>query len=65
MTQLMFRCPRTKKLVPTQVDIDLAEIDKLPDRLTFSRCAFCSTLHGWTPKDTWISENTQAGRPKL
>jgi hypothetical protein len=32
LTKLMFECPRTKKLVPTSVDIDLADIDKLPPR---------------------------------
>ena len=62
MTRLMFKCPRTNRLVPTHVDIDLAEIDKLPDRVTFSQCPFCSTVHGWTPKDTWVSEGMKAGR---
>ena len=65
MTQLMFKCPKTKRLVPTHVDIDLAQIDKLPDRVTFSRCPFCSTLHGWRPKDTFVSEGMLAGSPKL
>jgi hypothetical protein len=31
----MFKCSRTKRLVPTHVDVDPAEIDKLPDRITF------------------------------
>jgi hypothetical protein len=61
--QLMFKCPNTKKLVPTHVDIDLADIDKLPDRVTFSQCPFCSALHGWRPRDTWVSEAMQARRP--
>jgi len=65
LTQLMFKCPKTKRLVPTHVDIDLAQIDKLPDRVTFSRCPFCSTLHGWRPKDTLVSEGMLAGSPKL
>jgi hypothetical protein len=65
LTQLMFKCPKTKRLVPTHVDIDLAQIDKLPDRVTFSRCPFCSTLHGWRPKDTFVSEGMLAGSPKL
>ena len=46
------------------VDIDLAEIDRLPDRVTFSRCPYCSTVHGWRPKDTWVSEERPAGRRK-
>jgi len=54
--QLMFKCPKTNRLVPLHLDIDLAVIDQLPDRVTFSRCPFCSTLHGWTPKDTFVSE---------
>ena len=65
LTQLMFKCPKIKRLVPTHVDIDLAQIDKLPDRVTFSRCPFCSTLHGWRPKDTFVSEGMLAGSPKL
>jgi hypothetical protein len=63
LTQLMFECPRTKRRVPTGIDIDLADIDKLADRVTFSRCPYCSTLHGWTPKDTFVSEDTQVPRP--
>jgi hypothetical protein len=64
LTRLMFKCPNTKRLVPTNVDIDLAEIDRLPDRVTFSRCLYCSTVHGWSPKETFVSEELQIGRPK-
>ena len=42
---------------------NLAEIDKLPDRVTFSQCPHCRTVHGWTPKDTFVSEDMQIGRP--
>jgi hypothetical protein len=63
LTTLMFECPRTKKLVPTSIDIDLADIDKLTDRVTFSQCPYCRTLHGWTPKDTFVAERTQVRRP--
>jgi hypothetical protein len=41
LTTLMFQCPRTKRLVSTSIDIDLADIDKLPDRVTFSQCPYC------------------------
>src|SRR5580704_15270356 len=64
LTQLMFKCPRTNRLVPTHVDIDLAEIDKLPDRVTFSQCPYCRTVHGWTPSESFVSEELQIGRPK-
>ena len=64
LMRLMFKCPNTKRLVPTHVDIDLAEIDRLPDRVTFSRCLYCSTVHGWRPKETFVSEELQIGRPK-
>jgi hypothetical protein len=63
MTQLMFKCPKTKRLISTNVDIDLAEIDKLPDRVTFSQCPYCRTVHGWTPKDTFVSEGMRIERP--
>jgi hypothetical protein len=53
---LMFRCPNTKKLVSTHIDIDPMKIDSLPDRLTFSQCEFCRTVHGWRPKDTFLSD---------
>ena len=56
--------PNTKKLVPTHVDIDLAEIDRLPDRVTFSRCLYCSTVHGWRPKETFVSEELPIGRSR-
>jgi hypothetical protein len=46
LTQLMFICPRTNRLGPTHVDINLAEIDKLPDRVIFSQCFYCDTVHG-------------------
>jgi hypothetical protein len=62
LAQLMFRCPNTDRLIPTHVDIDLAEIDKLPDRITFTQCPHCRTVHGWTPKDTFVSEVVQIGR---
>jgi hypothetical protein len=55
----MFKCPRTKKLVSTGINIDLPDIDKLPERVTFSQCPHCGTVHGWTPKDTWVSEGMQ------
>ena len=64
VTRLMFKCPNTRRLVPTNVDIDLAEIDRLPDRVTFSRCLYCSTVHGWRPKETFVAEELQIGRPK-
>jgi hypothetical protein len=57
MTQLMFKCPNTRKLVSTHVEIELTEIDTLRDRVTFSQCPFCRTVHGWTPKETWLSED--------
>jgi hypothetical protein len=63
VTKLMFKCPKTNRLVPTQVDVDLAKIDELPDRVTFSQCPYCRTVHGWTPKDTFVSEDMQIGRP--
>jgi hypothetical protein len=62
LTQLMFRCPNSKRLVSTKIDVDLAEIDKLPDRVTFSQCPHCGTVHGWAPKDTWVSESMQPKR---
>jgi hypothetical protein len=65
MTQLMFKCPKTKKLVRTGVNVDLTKIDKLPDKLTFSQCPYCNKLHGWTPKDTWLSDGEKAGHRKL
>jgi hypothetical protein len=64
LARLMFKCPNTKRLVPTHVDIDLAQIDRLPDRVTFSRCLYCSTVHGWRPKETFVSEELQIGRRK-
>jgi hypothetical protein len=64
LTRLMFKCPNTKRLVPTHVDIDFAEIDGLPDRITFSQCLYCGTVHGWRPKETFVSEEFQVGRPK-
>ncbi len=57
---LMFRCPKTKKLVSTGIDIDPMKIDSLPDRLTFSPCKFCGTAHGWTPKDTFLADGMPA-----
>ena len=64
LTRLMFKCPNTKRLIPTHVDIDLAEIDRLPDRVTFSQCLYCGTVHGWRPRETFVSEELQIGRPK-
>ena len=64
LTRLMFKCPNTKKLITTHVDIDLAEIDRLPDRVTFSRCPYCSTVHGWRPKETFVSEELPIGRSR-
>jgi len=64
LTRLMFKCPNTKRLIPTHVDIDLAEIDRLPDRVTFSRCPYCSTVHGWKPKETFVSEELPIGRSR-
>jgi hypothetical protein len=61
----MFKCPKTKKLIPTHLDIDLAEIDKLPDRVTFSQCHYCRKLHGWTPKDTFVSDDMSFFRVEL
>ena len=63
MTQLMFKCPKTKRLISTNVDIDLAEIDKLPDRVTFTQCPHCHTVHGWTPKDTFVASGFQTEGP--
>ena len=57
---LMLRCPNTKKLVSTNIDIDPMKIDSLPDRLTFTQCHFCGTVHGWTPKDTFLADGMPA-----
>jgi hypothetical protein len=64
LTRLIFKCPNTKRLVPTHVDIDLAEIDRLPDRVTYSRCLYCDTVHGWRPKETFVSEELPIGRSR-
>jgi hypothetical protein len=56
--QLMFKRPKTNRLVPTHIGVDLADIDKLPDRVTFSQCPYCSTVHGWRPRDTQVSDDT-------
>jgi hypothetical protein len=48
------RMPRTKKLSPrASISIWQTSIS-CPIELTFSQCPCCSTLHGWTPKDTWF-----------
>jgi hypothetical protein len=57
---LMFRCPKTKKLVSTGVDIDPMKIDSLFDRRTFTQCHFCGIVHGWTPKDTFLADGMPA-----
>jgi hypothetical protein len=53
---VMFKCPKTKKLISTGIEIDPMKIDSLPDRLTFSHCPFCGSSHGWAPKDTFLVE---------
>jgi len=65
--RLMFRCPSTKNLVYTNIDIDPIEIDSVPDKLTFSQCNFCGTVHGWRPKDTFLADGVLANlrRPLL
>ena len=54
--------PEIGETNPTHVDIDLAEIDKLPDRVTFTHCPYCRVLHGWSPTDTFVSDDMHKRR---
>jgi hypothetical protein len=61
MPDILFRCPTTKRVVPTGLTTDKVKLSSLSG-ITFTlRCPACLRNHKWQKKDVWEHEE----RPKL
>jgi hypothetical protein len=61
MPQIMIRCRRTKKAIPTGLTTELLVLESLSipiDSLILTskaRCCICGSKHKWNHKDAWVA----------
>jgi len=60
VSDIVIRCPQTKRPVPTGLTTDMVVLETLPNVRVPLRCRVCGQIHRWTPNDVWA-----AAIPKL
>jgi hypothetical protein len=55
-------CPNKHRPFSTGLEITAEKKDSLPNRITFSQCPFCKTVHGWTPNTAFFGDGKTAMR---
>jgi hypothetical protein len=53
MTEIVIRCPTTKKVVPTGLSTEKIKLDSLSGIDFKLECPACRRLHTWRRKDAW------------
>ena len=60
VSDIVIRCPLTKRPVSTGLTTDMIVLETLPNVDVPLRCRACGQIHRWTPNDAWT-----AATPKL
>jgi hypothetical protein len=56
MSMVMFRCPRTKRAIPTGLQVDRATFQSAPVFFSQTFCLYCHATHEWFAKDAWVCD---------
>jgi hypothetical protein len=56
MAEITIACPATGKFVPTGMQLEPAEFDKLGPKIFRMRCAACGSEHLWSRATAWLAE---------
>lgn len=56
MGEVMFRCPKTGKAVPTGMHIARARFNSMPVFFSRSFCPSCDVSHEWFAGNAWICD---------
>jgi hypothetical protein len=54
MGDILVKCPRTHKSVPTGLKAEWVVLDSLPPVAIPLVCAACGQVHTWKREDAWI-----------
>jgi hypothetical protein len=58
MNPLLFRCPRTGRVIEAGVEINYSNLRKVQPVTFRLLCPICDTPHEWKLADGWIGEPT-------
>lgn len=56
MGELMIRCQKTGKPVPTGIYLDQRKFRSMPVFFSSSYCVCCGGSHEWFARDAWMGE---------
>jgi len=56
MGVVMIRCPRTKREIPTGLEMDRARFNATPVFFARSYCMHCRGEHEWFAQDAWVCD---------
>ena len=56
MSMVMFRCPRTQRAIPTELQVDRAAFQAAPVFFSQTFCPYCHVRHEWFAKDAWVCD---------
>jgi hypothetical protein len=56
MGVVMIRCPRTRREIPTGLEMDRARFNATPVFFARAYCTHCRSEHEWFAKEAWVSD---------
>ena len=56
MSDVVIRCPQTKRPVATDLTTDMVIFETLPPVALPLRCLACGQVHRWKPEDAWVAQ---------
>ena len=56
VSDIVIRCPQTKRPVPTGLTTDMIVLETLPNVGVPLPCRACGQIHRWTPNDAWAAD---------
>jgi hypothetical protein len=59
MGVVMIRCPRTRREVPTGIEMDGREFLRAPVFFSRMHCPACGSVHEWFAKDAWVCDGRE------
>jgi hypothetical protein len=63
MSDIVFKCPATKRVVPTGLTTEKVKLNSLSGISFKLRCPACLRIHTWRSKDAW--EHKEEPKPEL
>ena len=56
MSAVVIKCPKTKRLVPTGIQLNQAQYLLMDSKSRTLRCPICKELHTWDKQDAELTE---------